>query len=90
MPVPVFTKQFERDVKLAVHRGKNIELYKHVASVLIEGGRLDPIHRDHRLVGSFEGRRECHMESDWLLVYRLDDTRIILERMGSHSDLYSE
>lgn len=88
MPVPVYAKQFERDVRLAVRRGKNLELYKHVASVLIEGWKLDPIYRDHRLVGSFEGRRECYLESDWLLVYRLDDTRIIFERMGSHADLF--
>ena len=59
-----------------------------VAEALIEGQELDPIHRDHKLIGNFVGRRECHLESDWLLIYKLSEDRIVFERMGSHSDLF--
>jgi mRNA interferase YafQ len=46
------------------------------------------IHRDHRLVGNYAGRRECHLESDWLLIYKTEEIRIIFERTGTHSDLF--
>jgi len=88
MRKPVFTKQFERDVKKARKRGKQMEKLKIILRSLAEGRKLDPIHRDHRLIGRFSGRRECHIESDWLLVYKVEDERIIFERTGTHSDLF--
>ena len=51
MLVPVYTTQFERDVKRAQRRGKDLEKFKSVARVLLAGQPLDPLHRDHRLVG---------------------------------------
>ena len=59
-----------------------------VARTLLAGEVLDLIHRDHRLLGNYLGRRECHIESDWLLVYKLEEYQIIFERMGTHSDLF--
>ena len=88
MYTPVYTKQFARDIKRAKRRGKNFDKFKIIARSLIAGEALDPIHRDHRLVGDYVGRRECHMESDWLLIYKIDGDRIIFERMGTHSDLF--
>jgi mRNA interferase YafQ len=88
MYTPVFTRQFEKDLKLAKRRGKNIEKFKIIAHTLLAGRRLDPIHRDHRLVGNFAGRRDCHIESDWLLIYKTDKNLLIFERMGTHSDLF--
>jgi mRNA interferase YafQ len=88
MYTPVFTRQFENDLKLAKRRGKNIEKFKIIAHTLLAGQRLDPIHRDHRLVGNFAGRRDCHIESDWLLIYKTDESLLIFERMGTHSDLF--
>lgn len=70
MLVPVFTNQFEKDVKLAKRQGKNLEKFKIIAGALLIGEMLDPLHRDRRLIGNFQGRRECHIESDWLLIYR--------------------
>ena len=87
--VPIYTKQFEKDLKRSLKRNKRIEKFKFVAEALIEGQELDPIHRDHKLIGNFIGRRECHLESDWLLIYKLVEGRVIFERMGSHSDLFS-
>lgn len=88
MRTPVYTRQFERDVKKARKRGKNMEKLKIIARALIAGDKLDPLQRDHRLVGGYAGRRECHIEADWLLIYKVDGDRIIFERTGSHSDLF--
>ena len=85
---PVYTRQFERDVRRTKRRGKNFDRFKVIARALLAGEPLDPIHRDHRLVGNYAGRRECHLESDWLLIYRVEEARIIFERMGTHSDLF--
>jgi len=87
---PVYTRQFERDAQLAVRRGKNLDKFKIIARTLLAGQPLDAIHRDHRLVGNFAGRRDCHIESDWLLIYKIEGQRLIFERMGSHSDLFKK
>jgi mRNA interferase YafQ len=87
MYTPVYTRQFEKDLKLCKRRGKNLEKFKILACTLIAGQTPDPIHRDHRLVGNYQGRRDCHIESDWLLIYKIQDRSIIFERMGTHSDL---
>ena len=86
--VPVYTKQFEKDLKRCKRRNKRMEKFKLVAETLIAGDELDSIHRDHKLIGNFVGRRECHLESDWLLIYKLEEDRIIFERMGTHADLF--
>jgi mRNA interferase YafQ len=86
--VPVYTKQFEKDLKRCLKGNKKMEKFKLVAESLLAGETLDAIHRDHKLIGNFVGRRECHLESDWLLVYKMEEGRIIFERMGSHSDLF--
>lgn len=65
-----------------------MQKFKVLATALIMGKRLDSTYRDHRLTGNFVGRRECHIEPDWLLIYKLTKTQIIFERMGSHSDLF--
>ncbi len=87
---PIFTKQFERDVKRCQRRGKNLEKFKIIARSLLAGEALDPIQRDHKLTGNHLGRRECHMESDWLLIYKQEEDSIIFERMGTHSDLFNK
>jgi mRNA interferase YafQ len=85
---PVYTKQFEKDIRLAKRRGKNLDKFKIIAHTLLAGEPVDPLHRDHRLIGNYQGRRECHIESDWLLIYKVDETIIVFERMGTHSDLF--
>ncbi len=90
MLTPVYTRQFERDLKRIKKRQKNIEKLKIILSSLTEEEKLDPIHRDHKLIGNWLGRRECHIESDWLLIYKIEDDRIIFERTGAHSDLFGK
>jgi mRNA interferase YafQ len=88
MYTSVYTRQFEKDVRRAKRRGQNLEKFKIIARAIVAGESLDPIHRDHRLIGNYVGRRGCHIESDWLLIYKIDESRIIFERMGTHSDLF--
>ena len=88
MRTPVYTRQFERDIKRARKRGKDLDKFKIIARVLIERKKLDPLHRDHQLMGDYAGRRECHIEADWLLIYKLEKDQIVFERTGSHSDLF--
>jgi len=88
MYTPVYTRQFEKDVKRCRRRGKDLGKFKIIARSLLAGEPLDPIHREHKLVGNFAGQRECHIESDWLLIYKVEPTRLTFERMGTHSDLF--
>ena len=88
MAIPAFTRQFEKDVKRMKRRGKDMEKIKIVIRSLIAEETLDPIHRDHKLIGNWQGRRECHIESDWLLIYKIIEDQIIFERTGTHSDLF--
>jgi mRNA interferase YafQ len=90
MYTPVYTRQFEKDLKLSKRLAKNLEKFKIIARTLIAGQSLDPIHRDYKLVGDFVGRRACHIESDWILIYKIESNRIIFERMGTHSDLFKK
>lgn len=85
---PSYTKQFDRDLKRMLKRGKNKEKIKTIIAKLINEQELEPKHRDHQLIGNYEGRRECHIEPDWLLIYKLEEEAIIFERTGSHSDLF--
>lgn len=67
---------------------KNLDKLKIVVRSLIAGEKLDPLHREHKLIGSYRGRRECHIEADWLLIYKVEGDQIIFERTGTHSDLF--
>jgi mRNA interferase YafQ len=90
MYIPAYTRQFEKDLKRCKKRGKNIEKFKIVARTLLSGSPLDAIHRDHKLSGNCIGRRDCHIESDWVLIYKLSGKQLIFERTGTHSDLFKK
>ena len=90
MYTPAFTKQFKKDIKRAEKQGRDIEQLKHISRTLLSEETLDPIFRDHKLTGNYKDRRECHIASDWLLIYKIDGERIIFERIGSHSELFSK
>ncbi|HHX24083.1 MAG TPA: type II toxin-antitoxin system YafQ family toxin [Thermoanaerobacterales bacterium] len=86
----VWTTQFKKDYKLAIKRGLNIILLDDCIHMLAAGEKLTSKFRDHSLSGRWTGFRECHIEPDWLLIYRIDDTAVtlVLTRTGSHSDLF--
>lgn len=85
------TTKFKRDYKLAIKRGRNIQLLEDVVAALAQGIALPEKYKDHALTGNFVGYRECHIQPDWLLLYRLEDDVLVLtlSRTGSHSDLFS-
>jgi mRNA interferase YafQ len=85
---PIYTNSFAKDIKLAQKRGKNIDKLKKIIELLVNKEPIPPKFRDHNLVGNFIGRRECHIEPDWLLIYKIDKDEIIFERTGTHSDLF--
>jgi mRNA interferase YafQ len=88
MRTPNYTRQFERDLRLAQRRGKDIEKLKQVVAALINEESLAERYYDHPLKGNYRDRRECHLEPDWLLIYKLRGDEIIFERTGRHSDLF--
>ena len=84
------SNRFKKDLKLANKRGLDITKMKAVIDMLADGQVLDEKYRDHELVGDYKGFRECHIEPDWLLVYRIDgdELELFLFRTGTHSDLF--
>lgn len=82
------TARFARDLKRAAKRGQDIDKLEEIVDRLQAGQPLDPRHRDHSLTGVYSGHRECHIEPDWLLIYRITDDELMLVRTGTHSDLF--
>jgi mRNA interferase YafQ len=85
---PIYTNSFAKDIKLAQKRGENIDKLKKIIELLVNKEPIPQKYRDHNLVGNFIGRRECHIEPDWLLIYKIDKDEIIFEHTGTHSDLF--
>ena len=69
----------------------NIALLKDIVTKLANGEPLDARHKDHPLSGDWIGHRECHIQPDWLLVYRIENDILVLtlSRTGTHSDLFN-
>ena len=86
----VLSNRFKKDLKLAAKRGYNLNLLEDVVNTLARGESLSTKHRDHELSGDYLGFRECHIQPDWLLIYRVDgdDLILFLSRTGTHSDLF--
>lgn len=82
------TNQFKKDFKRMQRRGKDLETLKSVVANLARSEPLEARFRDHALLGEYAGMRECHLEPDWLLIYRLIEDELILVRTGAHADLF--
>ena len=82
------SKACKKDIKLQGKRGKNFDKFKAVISLLEMGVSLDDKYRDHKLSGNWDSWRECHIEPDWLLIYRITDKTLELSRTGTHADLF--
>ena len=72
------TTQFKKDYKLAIKRGLKISLLKDVIAALAMGESLPDKNRDHALGGNWVGHRKCHIQPDWLLIYRIEDDVLVL------------
>lgn len=88
------TTAFKKDYKLAIKRGLKVALLEEVIAMLAMGEELPARYRDHELTGNRSGHRsghrECHIQPDWLLIYRLESDVLVLTlaRTGTHSDLF--
>jgi mRNA interferase YafQ len=82
------TKLFEKDIKKAKKRGKDLQKLRFVINELAKGKPLPLKYKDHRLVGNYIGFKECHIEPDWLLIYKIEEHVLYLARTGTHSDFF--
>ena len=81
------TNRFEKDYRKAHKSGRKMLRIKRTMSWIANEQSLPPELRDHKLIGNYQGRRECHLASDWLLIYKIEKGIVIFERTGSHSKL---
>lgn len=81
---------FQKDLKRVQRRGYDISLLTNVLKILAAGEPLAEKYKDHSLTGNYKGRRECHITPDWLLIYEIVKSEVILylTRTGTHSDLF--
>jgi mRNA interferase YafQ len=86
----VLLTQYRRDLKRSEKRGKPMEKMRQVILLLLSAEPLPARYRDHTLSGDWVGHRECHVDPDWLLIYKVDSESLYLVRTGSHSDLFSK
>jgi mRNA interferase YafQ len=86
------TKKYRKDRRLMSKQGKDMSLLEDIVRTLQNQEMLDPKHHDHPLQGNYTQHRECHIEPNWLLIYRIDNQTLILTavRTGSHSDLFKK
>ncbi|MCP5103170.1 MAG: type II toxin-antitoxin system YafQ family toxin, partial [bacterium] len=73
---PYFSKRFKKDFHKKIRAGKDKNKLLDVAEMLISQAPLDPKYRDHKLKGNRKGHRECHIEPDWLLIYKIENNTI--------------
>ncbi len=86
----VYSTQFKKDYKRCQKRGLNICLLQDVIATLAIPQSLPDKNKDHSLSGNYKGRRECHIESDWLLIYEYFNNEVYLDRTGTHLDLFKK
>ena len=83
------TSRYKKSIKKMLKRGKDIKKLTNVVLKLANGEQLPPQYKDHPLSGDLAGLRDCHIESDWVLLYEIKDNLLILSLAdtGTHSDL---
>jgi mRNA interferase YafQ len=79
---------YKRDLKRISRRRYDLAPLANVLNALREGQELPVARRDHPLKGEWKGWRECHIQPDWLLIYKATDTEVLLARTGTHADLF--
>ncbi len=85
---PVFRKKFRKDLHRMIQRGKSEKKIKTVILKLVNQEPLPPKYHDHKLSGVLAEFRDCHIEPDWILLYKINDNQLILARTGTHADLF--
>ena len=85
-----YSTKFKKDFKTCVKRGYKMTLLQQVIDILRVPDILPPKNKDHNLTGNYGIYRECHIEPDWLLIYRYENNELLLYRTGTHSDLFGK
>lgn len=80
--------RFKKDLRICQKRGYDLRLLEAVIDILRIPDQLPIQNKDHFLKGDYSGRRECHIASDWLLIYEIYEDELYLVRTGTHSDLF--
>ncbi len=89
MPLqPIQSTRFKRDIKRLQKQRENLLELKTIIESLVMEQPLDSKHKDYKLVGNWKGLRECHVEPDWLLIYRINRDNLELVQTGSHPELF--
>lgn len=85
-----YLNSFKKDFKLVKKRGYDISKLENIITLLASGQPLPEANRDHNLIGNYAGCKECHISPDWLLIYEVNESQLILHliRTGTHSDLF--
>ena len=83
-----YSSQFKKDFKRVKKQNKNLDKLKTVIDLIVNGMPLNKSYRDHQLSGNWKGHRNCHIEPDWILIYRVESDSLYLERIDSHSVLF--
>ena len=84
----IYTTQFKKDFKKINKQQKKLSKLTVVIEKLLSQQKLEPKYKDHPLSGNYKNHRDCHIAPDWILIYRITKDELILERTGSHSDLF--
>jgi len=86
---PYYTNKIKKQLKLLKKRGYNMALFKEVVEMLLDGIPLPAKYNDHPLHGDKRGYRDCHIQSDWVLIYKISKNvlALILSETGTHSDI---
>ena len=84
----VYITQFKKDFKKITKQCKDLSKLEIVINALLNNQPLETKYQDHSLSGKWKNHRDCHIGPDWLLIYRITSDSLILERTGSHSDLF--
>jgi len=86
---PYYTSRIKKQLKLLEKRGYDMSLFKEIVDMLLDGISLPIKYHDHPLKGDRRGYRDCHIQNDWVLIYKIDKgiLTLILSETGTHSDL---
>lgn len=84
------SNKFDKSFKKCIRRGLDVGKFEEMMSILCETGSLPSVYRPHKLSGKYTGCWECHIQSDWLLIWQQNDTELtlLLTDTGTHSDLF--
>jgi len=89
--VPYYTNKIKKQLKLLKKQGYDMVPFKEVVELLLDGTPLPAKYHDHPLQGDKRGYRDCHIQGDWVLIYKINKNilTLILSETGTHSDIFN-